>query len=261
MANGVVPVAAVGNAYFDQGGSLYNPIQYPAAYTGVIGVGALTKAKTRSSFSEVGKQVDLVAPGGSGMFDSSKGIYSSYPDNRYIRMPGTSMAAPYVTASVALTLSRERALGLQASVTDVLLATASDLGAPGRDDEFGFGMVNPLAAVTMLTSIATGAAQAPAIQPSEVQTRIVNQIMVRTQPGVIRFKIPATGEFIVALQKVKQQKWSKPVEMRGTRTGRIWYALRLPAGLKVRIVAVRSDAADRNAPVWVSPTMRTRTKR
>ena len=258
IANGVVPVAAVGNAYLDDGGSLYNPIQYPAAYTGVIGVGAVTRSMTRSSFSEVGKQVDLVAPGGSGMFDSSKGIYSSYLDGRYIRMPGTSMATPYVTASIALGLARERALGLQTSVTDVLLATATDLGTAGRDDEFGFGLVNPLAAVNMLNSISAGAAQAPTMQPSEVQTRIVNQVHVRTRPGLLRFKIPATGEFIVAVQRVKGQRWMKPVELRGAKTGRRWYAVHLRPGLKVRIVAVRSDATDKDAPVWVSPTMRTR---
>lgn len=261
LANGVVPVAAVGNAYLDDGGTLYNPIQYPAAYTGVIGVGAVTRTSTRSSFSEVGKQVDLVAPGGSGMFDSSKGIYSSYLDGRYIRMPGTSMATPYVTASVALTLSRARALGLQTSVTDILLATATDLGTTGRDDEFGFGLVNPPAAMNMLSSITTGAAQVPDMQPSEVQTRIVNQVLVRARPGLVRFKIPASGEFIVAVQRAKRQKWSKPIELRGTKTGRTWYAVRMPAGLKVRIVAVRTDATDKNAPVWVSPTMRTRSKR
>ncbi len=260
LSKGVLPVAAVGNAYLDDGGSLYNPIQYPAAYTGVIGVGAVTKSGSRSSFSEVGKQVDLVAPGGSGMFDSSRGIYSSYLDGRYIRMPGTSMATPYVTAGAALTLSQSRILGLQTSVSDVILGTATDLGTPGRDDEFGFGLVNPLAALTMLSSIATGAAAVPTPEPSEVQTRVVNQVLVRTRPGIIRFKIPATGDFIVAMQRVKRQKWSKPVELRGIKAGRTWYAVRVPPGLKVRVVAVRSDAADKNAPVWVSPTMRTRAK-
>jgi hypothetical protein len=170
------------------------------------------------------------------------------------------MATPYVTATVALALSHSRILGVQTSISDIVLGTATDLGTPGRDDEFGFGLVNPLSALTTLSSIATGAAVVPDPQPSEVQTRIVNQVLVRTRPGVIRFKIPATGEFVVAMQRVKRQKWSKPVELRGIKTGRTWYAVRVPPGLKVRVVAVRSDADDKNAPVWVSPTMRTRAR-
>lgn len=261
LSKGVVPVAAVGNAYLDSGGSLYNPIQYPAAYQGVIGVGAVTRTLERSSFSEVGKQVDVVAPGGSGMFDSSKGIFSTYADGRYVRMPGTSMATPYGTATVALSLSRARALGLQVSPEDVVLGTATDLGAAGRDDEFGFGLINPLGVMNLLTSLATTGVQAPAVQPAEVQTRTVNQVSVRVRPGVLRYKIPAAGNFVVAIQRVKNQKWGKPIEFKGLRKGRTWYALSIQPGLKVRILAIRSNEAGKDDPVWVSPTMRTRSKR
>ena len=261
LSKGAIPVAAVGNAYLDSGGSLYNPIQYPAAYTGVIGVGAVTRSQTRSSFSEVGKQVDVVAPGGSGMFDSSRGIYSSFADGRYVRMPGTSMAAPYTAAAMALAISRERALGLRTSVTDVVLGTAVDLGDPGRDDEFGFGLINPLGALNMLTTMAQTGIQAPSVEPSEVQTRPVNRVQVRARPGLVRYRIPATGRFVVAIQRVKARKWTKPLEFDGLRKGRTWYAIAVPPGLKVRIIAMRGDASDTGAPVWVSPTMRTRTSR
>ncbi len=261
LSKGVLPVAAVGNAYLDPGGSLYNPVQYPAAYTGVIGVGAVTRSLLRSAFSEVGKQVDVMAPGGSGMFDSEKGIYSTFTDGRYVRMPGTSMATPYVAATAALALARARDLGLTVNIPDLLMGTATDLGVLGRDDEFGFGLVNPVAALDSLTTMATSGAPTPNVQPSEVQTRLVNQVLVRARPGVLRFKIPATGQFVVALQRVRQQKWAKPVQLKGVRNGRTWYRIPVTAGLKVRIVAVRSDAMDKTDPVWVSPTMRTRSAR
>ncbi len=259
LSKGVVPVAAVGNAYVDDGGSLYNPIQYPAAFPGVIGVGAVTRSMTRSSFSEVGKQVDVMAPGGSGMFDSAKGIYSTYADGRYVRMPGTSMATPFTAATAALVISRERTLGTDIDPADVILATANDLGARGRDDEFGFGFINPVAALNLLGSLVASGGQAPVIRPSEVQTRIVHRLRVNTRPGVLRYRIPAKGRFVVGLQRVKaNNQWSKPLELKGTRSGGTWYALTVPTGVKVRLVAVRLNATDKNAPVWVSPTTRTR---
>jgi subtilisin family serine protease len=261
LSKGVLPVAAVGNAYLDSGGSLYNPIQYPAAYKGVVGVGAVTRSLTRSSFSEVGKQVDLVAPGGSGMFNSQKGIFSTFADGRYVRMPGTSMATPYVSATAALTIARQRSLGISVPTPDLLMGTAVDLGPAGRDDEFGFGLVDPVAALAKLTAIASTGAALPTVDPSEVQTRLVHQITLRARPGILRYRIPATGEFVVAIQRVKNKKWSRPTKFKGLRKGRTWYALTAKPGLKVRIIAVRNDALGKNDPVWVSPTMRTRGKR
>ncbi len=260
VSKGVVPVAAVGNAYVDDGGSLYNPIQYPAAFPGVLGVGAITRSQQRSSFSEVGKQVDVVAPGGSGLFDSARGIYSTYVDGRYVRMPGTSMATPFTAAALALVISRERALGLDISPSDVLLGTAADLGGSGRDDEFGFGLINPVAALDLLSAIATSGARAPVMRPSEVQTRIVHRLRVQTRPGLVRFRIPATGRFIVGMQRLKPTNhWTKPTTLKGSRLGRTWYSVALPAGLQIRVVAVREDSPGKGAPVWVSPTKRTRT--
>lgn len=163
QSKGVITVAAVGNAYLDSGGSVYNPVQYPAAFPGVLGVGAVTRTGQRSAFSEVGKQVDIVAPGGSGVFDSSKGIYSTFTGSSYVRMPGTSMAAPFVTAAAALAVSRERALGIDVDTEDLLLGTATDLGAQGRDDEFGFGRVNPVAALDTVAALAATGGQIPAV--------------------------------------------------------------------------------------------------
>ncbi len=258
QSKGVITVAAVGNAYLDSGGSLYNPVQYPAAFPGVLGVGAVTRAMKRSSFSEVGKQVDIMAPGGSGSFDSARGIFSTYSGGTYVRMPGTSMATPFVTATVALALSRERTLGLNLDTEDLLLGTATDLGDPGRDDEYGFGVVNPVAALDTITSLSASGATLPSIKPAEITTRKVRRIRLDIQDGYVRYKIPATGQFIVAWEQLRQKSWSDPVKFKGKHEGRVWYRVRTSTpGMKVRILAVRSGTS-KNAPIWISPTFRTR---
>ncbi len=260
QSKGVVTVAAVGNAYLDSGGSLYNPVQYPAAFPGVLGVGAVTKTLQRSSFSEVGKQVDIVAPGGSGAFDSPRGIYSSYGGGGYVRMPGTSMATPYVAATAALAVSHGRALGLAADPKDVLLGTAVDLGDPGRDDEFGFGLVSPVNVLSALTALSTNGGSPPVITPSEVTTRAVHRVRVRVKSGYLRYRIPAKGRFVVAWQQLKGDTWSDPTKFDGKRDGRTWYTVRTASGLKIRILAIRAGAK-KSDPIWVSPTFRTRATR
>jgi subtilisin family serine protease len=65
----------------------------------------------------------------------------------YWRVQGTSFAAPLVTATAALVRARLPRLDA-ANVINHLISTASDLGAPGRDDRYGFGLVDPLAAMT-----------------------------------------------------------------------------------------------------------------
>lgn len=258
LSKGVVVVAAVGNAYVDAGGSVYNPIQYPAAYPGVVGVGAVTRSLRRAAFSEVGKQVDVAAPGGSGLFDSSLGIYSTYLDGRYVRMPGTSMAAPFASAALAMVIARERALAVDVSASDVVLSTARDLGATGRDDEFGFGLIDPVAALDLVTSSATTGTPAPVVNPAEVQTRIEFRMAAEARPGLLRYHIPERGRFVVSVQRARQGRWSKPAALKGTRAGHRWHRLTVPAGLKVRITAERADERGESAPVWISPALRTR---
>jgi len=135
-SKGVVLIAATGN---NAASSSYNPetgIYYPAACTGVIGVGATGRYDDRAAYSNYGAGVDIVAPGG----EAGLGIVSTYPDNRYAQLSGTSMASPHVAGAAALILSHVPA-ATSAEVEAALLSTADDLGDSGWDQYFGFGLV------------------------------------------------------------------------------------------------------------------------
>lgn len=258
QSKGVVTVAAAGNAYLDSRGTLFNPVQYPAAFPGVVGVGAVTRTLRRSSFSEVGRQVDLVAPGGSGAFDSPRGIFSTYAGSGYVRMPGTSMAAPYVSGTMALTIERQRALGLQVNPVDVVLGSATDLGAQGRDDQFGFGLVSPNRALSTLNTLQATGGALPVIAPAEVTTRAVKRVRITVRKGYLKYRIPAKGRFIVGWQSYSQRKWSELNRFNGKRDGQTWYTVRSSGGMQVRIVAMRAGQKKKTDPIWVSRTFRTR---
>jgi len=99
MDHGVLFVAAAGNGH--QGIGYNNDTDanpgYPASYShdNIISVAAISKKDVLGSFSNWGVQtVDIAAPG--------VDVYSSIPKNKYMTMPGTSMACPHVAGAAAL---------------------------------------------------------------------------------------------------------------------------------------------------------------
>jgi subtilisin family serine protease len=136
IANGVVVVAAMGNA------GAAGPISYPAAYPGVVAVGAIDIADRRASFSQVGPHIDVVAPG--------VDVLSTVWNDSTATMSGTSMASPHVAGVAALVLSIKPSLS-GAQVADILRQTARPLrdnpGDPVPNNNYGFGCVDALGAV------------------------------------------------------------------------------------------------------------------
>ncbi len=114
-------------------------VSIPAGYPSVVAVGSIGKSHTRSSFSNYGSYMNLVAPG--------EYIYSTIPGSSYQgSWAGTSMACPEVAGAAALILSANPSLSNQ-QVKDILDTTATDLGTTGWDKYYGYGEPNLLLAV------------------------------------------------------------------------------------------------------------------
>ncbi|MBP1999184.1 subtilisin family serine protease [Paenibacillus shirakamiensis] len=127
----IVIVAATGNDNTERPG-------YPAAYPEVLSVSATDVNLKRASFSNYGSYIDVMAPGES--------IASTYPNNQYAALSGTSMASPHVAALAGLIRSVNPSLH-NTEVMDIIRKNVIDLGNPGRDKYFGYGQIDVLASL------------------------------------------------------------------------------------------------------------------
>jgi type VII secretion-associated serine protease mycosin len=150
--HGVLVVCAAGNCAQDgyQCGYLYNPLMYPAAYPTTLAVAATDSSDNWADFSEHHPYVDVAAPGVS--------IYSTWRNDSYISLQGTSMSTPYVAGLAALIWSFDPSL-THDQVRDLIQSTADDLGAPGKDDYFGYGRINAQRALESRVSLQTSSDQ------------------------------------------------------------------------------------------------------
>ncbi|MBO4207358.1 type VII secretion-associated serine protease mycosin [Micromonospora echinofusca] len=130
----VVVVAAAGNLHGDG-----DPRPYPAAYAGVIGVGAITADGGLADFSQVGPYVDVVAPGSD--------VIAAVPGRGHRRTAGTSYATPFVAATAAL-LRQYRPELTAGQVADRIAATADPARGAGPGSGYGAGVLNPYRAVS-----------------------------------------------------------------------------------------------------------------
>jgi serine protease len=151
--NRVTVIAAAGN-------DGKNVLSYPAAYDDyVIAVGATRYDKTLAYYSNYGPSLDLVAPGGDLNVDQNNDTYGdgvlqqTYEKKGWGRtswgyyfMTGTSMAAPHVSGVAALLIANGNATTPN-EVRAALQESAEDLGTPGRDDTYGWGLVDAYAAL------------------------------------------------------------------------------------------------------------------
>ena len=159
ISKGVFVAMSNGNE-FENG----NPTTYPASYgpslNGAMSVAATSRVDSKSYFSSTGVQTEIAAPGG----DSRQGntiwqasILSTDSDEFAILLPrfdrysergfqGTSMASPHVAGLAALLVSQIPSI-TPAQIESIIRITAKDIGTPGRDDSFGYGLIQPRAAL------------------------------------------------------------------------------------------------------------------
>jgi subtilisin len=130
-AAGVVHCAASGNGF-------PAPIGVPAKYASVIAVGATNKNDSKAPFSQTGPELDVVAPG--------VDVLSCAVGGGYVLNSGTSMACPHAVGVAALIIG-STGLTDPDDVRQRMIDTAEDLGTPGFDNNFGYGIVDAEAAV------------------------------------------------------------------------------------------------------------------
>ncbi|MFI5908681.1 S8 family serine peptidase [Dactylosporangium sp. NPDC051541] len=150
LRSDVVVVAAAGNR------SVSSSVAYPARLPGVLAVGGTDSSGGHADVSASGPEVVVAAP--------AVKLMSVGLNGQYRLGTGTSDATAIVAGVVALVRARYPAL-TAAEVVHRIAATATDKGTPGRDDEYGFGIVDPVAALTADLPAPTAPPSQPAKEP------------------------------------------------------------------------------------------------
>ena len=144
--SGIDVVIAAGNDYCKKG------VSVPACSSGALSVGAIYENKTLTDFSNSGPNLDVVAPGYE--INSTVPTYSTLDNmsiylhsaSGWMKLSGTSMATPFVSGSIALLLQAyNNSYGYIPSssyVYSVVRRSATDLGDYGKDNTYGYGMIN-----------------------------------------------------------------------------------------------------------------------
>jgi subtilisin family serine protease len=149
-----------------------NPTNFPAAYANVMAVAATGPSDTYASYSQYGTYCDIAAPGGDMRYaHDPSGIYSTMPTypvymttnfgyfQDYDYAHGTSQATPHVAGLAAMVWAMQPTLS-PGEVQNTIQSTATDLGPPGWDPDYGYGRINPLAALQV-----AGPPLAPTLSP------------------------------------------------------------------------------------------------
>ena len=132
IKKGIVVVAAAGN------GGKWGDAIYPALIPGVVTATAVDKNKKLFDMADKGRFIDYAAPG--------VNILTLAPQGKYKLATGTSISTAHVSGVAALLLSRRG----NRNVNKVLKQTAVDLGKPGRDQEYGDGLISASRALAII---------------------------------------------------------------------------------------------------------------
>ena len=166
VSKGAFVVISGGNE-FAEGNPVERYAEFAPAIDGAVAVGATGQRGTRAFYSNTGPYIELVAPGGDQRADGTTGgilqqtfdfdLTDTYIDgpSRY-RAPrfdsfayqyfqGTSMSAPHVAGFAALLM--QQGITDPAAIEAIMKRFATDLGPSGRDDSYGYGLINPRAAL------------------------------------------------------------------------------------------------------------------
>jgi hypothetical protein len=219
FARGVVVVAAVGNER-DRG----SPAVFPASLPHVFTVSSTGQDDFVSSFSSASNAIDVAAPGD----PITAAVPLSFSGEGFAGgLSGTSFAAPIVSAAAAWVWTSRPALE-QTQLVELLRRTARDVGAPGRDADTGFGLIDIPSALT---------APDPPVDPQEP-----NDDIEQVAAGQLfsASKLPLTNATrFRATVGARIDKYDDPVDV---------YRVFVPAGR--RLSATVRSPADLDLQVW-----------
>jgi len=247
-AAGVTVVAAAGNEATSSPG-------YPASYDNVISVSAVDVQRRLTSYSNTGAFIDVAAPGGDNSVDING---DGYPDGvlstggsvnegslsyAYPFANGTSMAAPHVSGVIALMLSVNPSLtpaDIDAMFTSGQLT--DELGAPGRDDLFGHGLINAQKAVL-------AALEASGVSPADNPRLVASATSLNFSTSIDGLGLALTngGKGQLELQDIStSEPWLQvnPVNVNGAGLGDYEVKVdrsNLPAGVYSARITVQSS--------------------
>ncbi|HEY8891130.1 MAG TPA: S8 family serine peptidase [Clostridium sp.] len=202
--DGLLIVAAAGNDGNNSGTGTNT--EYPANYSSVIAVGAVDSNNNRAYFSSTGSKVEVSAPG--------VNVESTYLNNSYKAMSGTSMATPFVAGDLAL-LKQEYPSDTNAQLRQLLDTNVTDLGIIGRDSLYGFGLIQ--SPTTATTPVAVPPVVIPAIPTSSLVAGVYtsSQIVVladATTGAVIHYTLDGTTP------NASSPIYSAPITITATKT-------------------------------------------
>lgn len=203
VRSGSLVVAAAGNDGADASGRSY------AGYLNVLTVGAVDQSGNRAPYSNFGRTVDLMAPGGNLRRDvdgdgNPDGVLSLYFDRRgtrslYSFLEGTSMAAPHVSGIAALVKAVAPELG-PVELKHLLVRTASSQSQ--CTEGCGSGLVNPLKALLEIANAADAKPRlAVSLQRLDLGRRHEGKVFVtNTGGGNLSWSATVTGPHAQYLQ-------------------------------------------------------------
>uniref|UniRef100_A0A7V3PU22 Peptidase S8 n=1 Tax=candidate division WOR-3 bacterium TaxID=2052148 RepID=A0A7V3PU22_UNCW3 len=203
LGKGTLLVAASGN----DGRS---GITYPARLSECIAVGATDDNSELAPFSNYGPEQELTAPG--------TGIYSTATGGSYREASGTSMSCPQVSGVAGLLFATNPAL-TPAEARSILAASALDMGDPGRDTHYGYGLVNAYRALQLAHQLLRTTINPAAINPQSMKTLITRRplifpptrepvwvfnsagmLLLKLPPNSTKINLPGAGTYLLQIR-------------------------------------------------------------